>query len=774
MKTARMRNRVGVGVLLSAVATLVLMVTHATPTLSQEASILRVSNLAQPFIGSHWGVGRGQLFAQSFCSGGAAVTLDKVRLLLMSQEADRTTMFYERDPAPLVTIRADRSGRPGTVLETLTSPVIDNVTVAAKDFTGSGYELAADTIYWVVLGRPSGTGHIAFDATESKREDSETVAGWSIGDTLLWHGGRWAEQPQYAMKMAVYANSVPASLSTPAFPDSNCDGSAESIELSVDENAAAGTVVGKAAARDLDDDALTHSVSGTDAAKFNRVFNLDASTGEITVKPGASIDYEDSDKSYAITVSVTDGEDATGATEDVATTDATVAVSIRVNDIDEPGIITLLPSATPRVNSEMTVSLDDDDDDVRIYTIQWSWADTPTGEFTNIPINPKNMSDPSFTPTNALQGKFLKVNVLYVEHACRRVSSGHNWCRKHESRTLDQAVAAAEAEIASLTVNSPATGSVSITGTPVVGQTLTADTTGISDSDGMTSATFTYQWLADDTEISGATDSSYTLVAGDQGKPFQVRVTFTDDAGNEESLSSNRVAAQPVVARDPLTASTHDVPDSHDGATAFTFELRFSEEPKSEFSYLALQLHALSVTGGTVDKARRLAAPSNIRWEITVTPDSSSDVTIALPVTTDCAGQGAVCTGDGRMLSERVELTISAPPVTASIHSAPESHDGSTDFTFELRFSEAPTSGFSYTTVQNHALTVTGGTLPKVRRLVGGQNLRWEVTVKPSSTSDVTIVLPITSDCTAQGAICTDDGRKLSTRMELTVSGPGR
>ena len=45
--------------------------------------------------------------------------------------------------------------------------------------------------------------------------------------------------------------------------------------------------------------------------------------------------------------------------------------------------------------------------------------------------------------------------------------------------------------------------------------------------------------------------------------------------------------------------------------------------------------------------------------------------------------------------------------------------------------------------------------------------------VQPSSNADVTIVLPITTDCSVQGAICTSDGRKLSGRVELTISGPG-
>ena len=56
--------------------------------------------------------------------------------------------------------------------------------------------------------------------------------------------------------------------------------------------------------------------------------------------------------------------------------------------------------------------------------------------------------------------------------------------------------------------------------------------------------------------------------------------------------------------------------------------------------------------------ARRLDPPGNVRWEITVTPDGDGDVTVALPVTQDCADQGAICTGDGRMLSAEVTLVV--------------------------------------------------------------------------------------------------------------------
>ena len=221
----------------------------------------------------------------------------------------------------------------------------------------------------------------------------------------------------------------------------------------------------------------------------------------------------------------------------------------------------------------------------------------------------------------------------------------------------------------------------------------------------------------------------------------------------------------------------HDAPGSHNGQEKFTFELRFSEELGTGFSYKTLRDHAFTVTRGEVVGARRLDSDSdtpNIRWEISVTPDSTADVTVELPVTTDCEAQGAICTEDGTMLSSPLKFTVMGPPMTASFESVPTSHDGSDSFRIRIAFSEAPKSGFSYTTMRDHAFTVTGGSVTGARRLVSGKNLRWEITVQPSGNADVTVVLPATTNCAAQGAICADVDKKLSNRLDRTVSGPAQ
>ena len=70
--------------------------------------------------------------------------------------------------------------------------------------------------------------------------------------------------------------------------------------------------------------------------------------------------------------------------------------------------------------------------------------------------------------------------------------------------------------------NSPATGLPTIRGTAHVDDTLTADTSGIADSDGLASAIFRYQWMADDEDIQDATGSTYTLESDDLGKAISL------------------------------------------------------------------------------------------------------------------------------------------------------------------------------------------------------------------------------------------------------------
>ena len=116
--------------------------------------------------------------------------------------------------------------------------------------------------------------------------------------------------------------------------------------------------------------------------------------------------------------------------------------------------------------------------------------------------------------------------------------------------------AATEAVIAA-DPNSEPTGLPDITGTPQVGETLMAGTSAIEDADGLTNVAYRYQWVGSkpvidaDTgvayiltlEIPDETGSTYTLAPADEGWTFEVKVSFTDDAGNTESLTSTATVA---------------------------------------------------------------------------------------------------------------------------------------------------------------------------------------------------------------------------------------
>ena len=105
--------------------------------------------------------------------------------------------------------------------------------------------------------------------------------------------------------------------------------------------------------------------------------------------------------------------------------------------------------------------------------------------------------------------------------------------------------------------NTAPAGLPAITGTPEVGEELTASVDAIADADGTDNATFAWQWLAhdgtQDTDIEGATGPTHEVAPGEAGQTLEVRVTFTDDKGTEETLTS--APTETVVDRRPVAAT---------------------------------------------------------------------------------------------------------------------------------------------------------------------------------------------------------------------------
>ena len=498
----------------------------------------------------------------------------------------------------------------------------------------------------------------------------------------------------------------------------------------------------------LDISSITDA-EGLTNAYYTYLYQWLRNGAEIRDATHTSYTLVDADEGETIKVKVSFTDDANNA--ESRTSAATVAVAPRPNSAPTgaPAV-----NGTPQVRRTLMVDTseiaDPDGMETAVFRYQWLAAtDFATLEF-------HGETSPTYTLGPATEGLAIQVKVFYTD------DRGH-------TETLTSA--ATEAVIAA-EPNSEPTGLPTIDGTPQVGETLTADTSAIADADGLDNVSYRYQWVASQSvidadtgvayiltlEIPDQTGSTYTPAPADEGWTFEVKVSFTDDAGNAESLTSMATTA---------------VAD-HDGSN-FTFGLNFSENVNA--GYARIRDDAFTVSGGTIASASRMTQGSNQGWTVEVDPDGNGPVSITLPETTDCDASGAICTHDSTKLSQSTSATVAGPPaetpvvlLTASFGNMPATHNGAA-FTFDLTFSEE--FGISYVTLRDNAFSVTTGDVTSARRLTQGSNIGWTITVTPDSAADVTIVLPVTTDCNADGAVCTADSRMLSNRQEFTVSGPG-
>ena len=116
--------------------------------------------------------------------------------------------------------------------------------------------------------------------------------------------------------------------------------------------------------------------------------------------------------------------------------------------------------------------------------------------------------------------------------------------------------------------------------------------------------------------------------------------------------------------------------------------------------------------------------------------------------------------------ADRIGATEAA--LTGSFEEAPAMHDG-LPFSVAAQFSEGITVRFDV--FREDSVLVTGGRVMRAYRVNKRDDL-WQIDVAPDSTfAKVTLAVAPNRPCGVVGAICTSDGRRLSTRIEHTVEG---
>ena len=229
-------------------------------------------------------------------------------------------------------------------------------------------------------------------------------------------------------------------------------------------------------------------------------------------------------------------------------------------------------------------------------------------------------------------------------------------------------------------------GSLASIGIPAGGTSATGTITTTDDADG------------DDETFTVALGSLPSGLAA--GSASSVEVTIADSGAQQQQQST-----------EPLTAAFENVPSEHDG-TAFTFDLTLSEAPGAGNLPVAASFK--------VAPGKASVSGSGTQYTVTVTPKAANawkDVTVTLAGGRACAEAGAICTADGRALSNSASATVGGPVrIRIEGAKAKEGKDESLDFAVTLNRAAAHDVSVDYATEDGTAAagadyTATSGTL---------------------------------------------------------------
>ena len=263
---------------------------------------------------------------------------------------------------------------------------------------------------------------------------------------------------------------------------------------SITENAT-DLAVGTFSATDEDASSLVYGLAGTDAGKFNL-----SETGQLSLKAVANFEAQ---SSYDVVLNVEDAGGKKSASKfqiDVENVNDAASGSVSITGTAKEGAV---------LTADISKIIDEDSSDIASIA-EYQWLRDG--------VEISGATSKEFTLSQSDVASALSLNVSY----------------KDGSDTTETFSSSATAQVEN--VNDAPSGILKISGTPAQEDILTADTSGLSDTDGL--GTFSYQWMRDETAISGETSTILTLGETDVGKKISVTVTYTDQQGTSETVTS--------------------------------------------------------------------------------------------------------------------------------------------------------------------------------------------------------------------------------------------
>ena len=239
-----------------------------------------------------------------------------------------------------------------------------------------------------------------------------------------------------------------------------------------------------------------------------------------------------------------------------------------------------------------------------------------------------------------------------------------------------------------------------------------------------------------------------------------------------------------------ITAEVVETLGFHNGSSPFRVRVRFSKKLLNTAGEV-FQAFAAKTAGGKVIDARRVGGveTEGEDWDIYVQPDGSSDVTIGLYTGGPCHLATQLCSKDmvkvGKWLQETrsgtwvqtwtdTTIPLLTQGVKATVVEAPHRHDGSRMFNVRVGFDAELFN--SYLQVMRAFEETAGGTVvrarPVVRRDGTQDGTRWNITVRPHGSGDVTLDLKTGGPCWNVGQPCSKDRKWVTDARDfpLTIS----